>query len=113
MSLCVHEKLKKHSTYLTQHNGHISHNPARDDDTDILPYVGNGYFGLAFDPHPTNPVKAMTDEILTLRIRGQRTLSVTASYKPFVEVKTSYTFGFGKINSAKNITLNAYTVNIN
>jgi hypothetical protein len=49
MSLCVHEKLKKHSADLSMLNGHISHYPVRDEDADHLAYVGNGYFGLAVD----------------------------------------------------------------
>ena len=86
MSICVHDKLKKHSSDLSQLNGHLSHSPVREDDASYLAYVGNGYFGLAVDSRSADPIGALPDESLTFRIRGQRTLSVAASFKPFVEV---------------------------
>ena len=86
MSICVHDKLKKHSSDLSQLNGHLSHSPVREDDASYLAYVGNGYFGLAVDSRSSDPIGALPDESLTFRIRGQRTLSVAASFKPFVEV---------------------------
>ena len=68
-------------------NGHSVHNPSREDDINYLAYVGNGYFGLAFDSKPGEAGTLLPEENLTIRIRGQRTLSVAASYKPYIEVK--------------------------
>lgn len=89
--MCVHDKLKKHSNDLLASNGHSIHRPAREDDIDYLAYIGNGHFGLAFDSHAGDLSGSLPDESLTIRIRGQRTLSVAASYKPIVEVMDSQT----------------------
>ena len=62
-----------------------------------MAYVGNGYFGLAVDAHAGDTTNSLPDESLTLRIRGQRTLSVAPSFKPLVEVKISKKNNFAKL----------------
>ncbi len=78
--------MKKHLSDLSKLNGHSVHKPSREEDINYLAYVGNGYFGLAFDSHAGEAGTSLPEENLTFRIRGQRTLSVTASYKPYIEV---------------------------
>ena len=46
-SSCVNDKTIHHSGDLDALNGHIMHKPHRPGDSNYLPYIGNGYFGLS------------------------------------------------------------------
>ena len=79
---CVNDRLVQHSADLESLNGHIKHKPVRTGDSNLLPYIGNGYFGLS--------VSDEAGEELFIAAPGQsRTLTVPVSFKPVIHVANS------------------------
>ncbi len=57
---CVDDKLLSYETDLSRHDAHSLHSPWRpEEDRQYLPYVGNGYVGMAA---PVSPVAAAEDD---------------------------------------------------
>ncbi len=88
---CINDKLIQHTSDLAFFNAHIKHRPLRGGDSDYLPYVGNGHFGVS-----------MTEagQEMFVAARGQsRTLGVPVSFQPIVQVTNRN--GGGDSHSAK------------
>ena len=78
---CINDKLIQHETDFQTLNAHVKHRPLRSGDSNYLPYVGNGYFGLS---------DSEADQNIFIAASGQtRTLTVPVQFKPIVHVISS------------------------
>ena len=68
LATCLEDKLVRWSAMVAAGNGHLSHRPHVDGDSDFLPYVGNGYIGLG------------VSEDSDINIKAKRTLSLPVRY---------------------------------
>ena len=80
-SSCVNDKTIHHSGDLDALNGHIKHKPFRPGDSNYLPYVGNGYFGLSMSDVRENLYVAASGH--------SRTLTVPVSFQPVVHITSN------------------------
>lgn len=79
-SSCVNDKIIQHSTDLAAFNAHVQHRPFPiSGDSDFLPYVGNGLFGLSLSD--------ISQELFISTQSSSRTLTVPVSFKPLITVK--------------------------
>ena len=78
---CINDKLLQYESNFQNLNAHVKHRPLRSGDSNYLPYVGNGYFGVS---------DSEADQNLFISGSGQtRTLSVPVQYKPVVHVTSN------------------------
>lgn len=62
-------------------NAHVKHKPPRADDSNYLPYIGNGHFGLS---------DSGSEQELFISASGlTRTLTVPVNFKPVVHISNS------------------------
>jgi len=80
-SSCVNDKTIHHSGDLDALNGHIMHKPHRPGDSNYLPYIGNGYFGLSMSD--------VRENLFVSPAGHFRTLTVPVSFQPVIHITSN------------------------